>query len=694
MATYRVKAPDGSEWDVSAPDGATEDAVMRYAQMQFKAKSKKTIADWKPSAPTEGMGDMETFAAGMGKRMTDWGQAIGQMTGLVDQKTVDETKRLDSPLMDTVGGQAGAISADLLSAVVPGANTVKGAALLSGALGALTPTSEGESRTQNAITAAALGGGVTAGVKYGAKVAGAAKSSTEVAKAAERVASADRDAAILAGKAAGYVAPPSVSGGGVISRTLEGLSGKQKTNQAAAVKNQPVTEMLARRSIGLPQDAPITPEILQGVRNKAFAEGYEPVASSGVVKTDAHYKAALDKIVERYVGAAKDFPGAADDSVRKFIDGTKANVIPAKSEWVDEAGRVVGDFVEPKVPPMRNLLDELKKAGGINVSEVGELNVANLNKNYPGLLRKNGGKSADGILEWMRSNGWVSESTVRAAEELPGGAQELAKDMVRTALARERVVHPAQFDAWAAYSQDSAEAVKAGITKNFTPAQEVRGLRVNEFDAGNGLKMSQILRDEASIAYRAGDKALGKAKREAAKAIEDQVERHLASFGDGAGAKELLSNFRKARELMAKTHSVEKSLVAGTNQVDARVFASELAKGRPLSGDLRTIGAFSNATKGSGLTSSVTGIPEPGWSASFSPLDFFTAGVGTQAPALLALPMARVAARQAILSGGAQRAIRPNYSPGLLARSAPVAFSAADKLRLGLLGPALYGAQQ
>lgn len=694
MATYRVTSPDGGTYEVTAPEGASEDSVLSYARAMFNRASAPKPAKWEPSSPTEGMDGFDTVAAGMGKRMTDWGRAAGQMLGMVSEGDAAQSRKLDAPLMETFGGKAGAIGADMLSAVVPGTQSIKGAALVSGALGALTPTVEGESRARNVLTDAALGGGATAALKYGTKAAQSAISAREAQGLTASTANAQRDSAIVAGKEMGYVAPPSVSGGGVVSRTLEGLSGKQKTNQSMAVKNQSVTERFARRAVGLPEDAPLSPEILQKVRNDAYEAAYTPVSSAGTVKTDAAYKAALDKISEKYVGAAKDFPGAADDSVRKFIDGAASKTIPGKSEWVDDVGRSVSGVDEPVAPKLRNLLDEIKKNGGISVSEIAELNTATIHKNYPGLLRKSGGNSADGLLEWMRSTGWIDDATAAAAENMPGGAQEIAKDMVRSALARERVVHPAQYDKWAAYSQFSDDAIKSGVSKVTTPAQKVSGLRVPEFDAGNGLKMSQILRGEATEAYRQGNNALGKAKREAAKAIEDQIERHIASFGDGAGAKDILTNFRQARELIAKTHSVESALVAGTNQVDLRVLAKQLAKGKPLSGDLRKMAAFSQATKGSGLTSSVTGVPEPGWSTSFSPLDFFTAGAGTQAPALLALPAARLAARQAILSGPVQRSIGPSYGPGRASKAVPGMLTKAEKWRLGLLAPALYGVEQ
>lgn len=539
MATYRLTSPDGQTYEVNAPDGATEDAVMRYAQTMFKRTSDKPkAANWKPSDPTEGMSGFDTVAAGMGKRMTDWGRAAGQMLGVTPQASIDEARKLDAPLMDTTGGQVGAIGADLLSAAIPGTQTVKGAALVSGALGALKPTVEGESRLTNTLADAALGGVGTAALKYGAKAAQASLAAREAQSAAQQAANAPRDMAIAAGKDAGYVAPPSLSGGGALSRALEGLSGKQKTNQSAAIKNQPVTEKLARQAVGLAEDAPLSPQVLQGIRNEAYQAGYEPIKAAGSIAADTTYEKALDGIAKQYTGASNSFPGA----------------------------------IKSEIPAL------------------------------------------------------------------------------------------------------------------------VESFKVPKFDAGDAIAATKILREEATAAYRAGDTGLSKAKREISNALEGQIERHLT--GMGKDGQEALAQFRAARELMAKTHSVEKSLVPGTNQVDARELGKQLAKGKPLSSELRTIGAFSQATKGSGLTSSITGIPEAGHSVSFSPLDFFTAGIGTQAPAMMALPVGRAAARGAILSGPMQRAMSPSYGPGMLAKGAPKALSEADRWRLGLLAPALYGGQQ
>lgn len=369
------------------------------------------------------------------------------------------------------------------------------------------------------------------------------------AKSVQQSQFAGRDAAIAAGKAEGYVAPPSISGGGLASRLAEGLSGKQKTNQAAALKNQPVTEKLARRALGLADDVELSPERLQGLRNEAFQRGYEPIRAVKSVAADADFVQQLDNIAASYTGASKSFPGAFDNQVPQLVEKFK----------------------------------------------------------------------------------------------------------------------------------------------------------VPSFDAADALHAIKNLRKESSAAFRQGDEGVAIAKREIAKVLEGQIERQLSVMGkDGAA---MLEQFRKARELIAKSHSVEDALVDGVNLVDARKLAQQLSKGRPLSGDLEKIAAFSQSTKGSGLTSSVTGIPEAGFSTPFSVTDFLVGGAlgGTVNPALYALPAARVAARSAILSSPVQQRLGPNYQLGLLSDQARRLLARDELLGLqqlapnrlaGLLGPSIYAGQE
>ncbi len=120
----------------------------------------------------------------------------------------------------------------------------------------------------------------------------------------------------------------------------------------------------------------------------------------------------------------------------------------------------------------------------------------------------------------------------------------------------------------------------------------VESLRKPEFRASTGIDAIGLLRNKADVAFRQGDKALGNSYRAASNAMETVIERHLGR-GSDAG---LLDSFRQARQQIAITYTVQKALQGRiTGDINASVLASELRKGKPLTGDLRTIADFANA---------------------------------------------------------------------------------------------------
>lgn len=117
--------------------------------------------------PVKDMSGPQRVAAGAGKMVSDMGLAMRQaMPGSsVDRAAVDEVKRRDAPLMGTPGGMLGyglgAVAAGVPVMLAPGANTVMGATMYGGGLGAMSPVGTGDSVSQNIATGMA-GGGVTA----------------------------------------------------------------------------------------------------------------------------------------------------------------------------------------------------------------------------------------------------------------------------------------------------------------------------------------------------------------------------------------------------------------------------------------------------------------------------------------------------------------------------------------------------
>lgn len=86
MPKYQITAPDGKKFEVNAPDGATQDEVLAYAQGQFKAPSQQ--APVKPKEPFDtNLTFSEKAATAIGNvlpEFTDgWGSKGGKIAGLV-----------------------------------------------------------------------------------------------------------------------------------------------------------------------------------------------------------------------------------------------------------------------------------------------------------------------------------------------------------------------------------------------------------------------------------------------------------------------------------------------------------------------------------------------------------------------------------------------------------------------------------
>jgi hypothetical protein len=297
---------------------------------------------------------------------------------------------------------------------------------------------------------------------------------------------------------AGYVIPPTQVKPSLINRILEGTAGKLTTAQNASFKNQQVTNQMAARSLGLPEDTVITPEILTNIRTQA-GNAYETLGATGTIKTSPKFIEALNEIkpYKDAVQSAKDFPTA------------QAN-------------------------PIVRVIDELKQ---------------------------------------------------------------------------------------------------------------------KTFDVQSAVSKINVLRNDADMAYRAGDKALGKANKEASQVLENTIENYLANTKQT----DLLQKFRDARQTIAKTYSVENALNPATGTIDAKKLAAQLTKGKPLSGELKEAGRFAQAFPTAAQTTERMGsLPQ------ISPLDVggavitgggaYLSGSGAETPATLAALLARPTLRAAALS--------------------------------------------
>lgn len=198
-----------------------------------------------------------------------------------------------------------------------------------------------------------------------------------------------------------------------------------------------------------------------------------------------------------------------------------------------------------------------------------------------------------------------------------------------------------------------------GATKQID--ELVSSLLQDKFDSRAALQYLRELRKMASgnlSGINAADpakQALGMAQREAAATLEDLIGRTLETKGMG----DIAAQFADARKTIAITHTVENALNETTGNVLAGKLGQQLAKGKPLSGQLEIAAKFARAFPKASkeVTESMPGI---------SPLDWMAAGgIGaiSGSPLAALLPPARIATREAAVSNWAQQLLSAPPKP-------------------------------
>lgn len=347
----------------------------------------------------------------------------------------------------------------------------------------------------------ALGGAVTGGISsamidpetaatgamYGAALPPALAGAGKLGSMAKSLITApkqtdDMISAINAARNQGYVIPPTQANPNLKNRLLEGLSGKITTSQNASAKNQVITNQLAAKSLGLPPETTITPDVLTQVRNIG-GDAYNAISNTGMITPSQSYMKALDDIAEPFNRSMQGFPNAAPSPVLKLVESLKSP----------------------------------------------------------------------------------------------------------------------------------------------------------QFDAASAVSKIKELRTAADDAFRTGNTDIARASKRAANELENVLEDHLQNIGQP----ELLNTFREGRKLIAKTYSIEKALNQVSGTVDARKLASQLQKGKPLSGELRSAAEFaSRFPKAAQTVEGMGSLPQT------SPLDW-AAGAGMASAMSNPLGLLSIGARPA-----------------------------------------------
>lgn len=157
-----VKLPDGSVI-AGVPDGTTQEQLLGKLQLAKHPAADSLMKQMASEEALKGMGGLEKFRAGAGKAFSDLGSGAAQLVGMGPTGAeVSEQKKRDAALMNSGAGFSGNIAANVAALaplmLVPGANTVGGAAAMGAAGGMLQPTESAKDRAMNMATGGALGG--------------------------------------------------------------------------------------------------------------------------------------------------------------------------------------------------------------------------------------------------------------------------------------------------------------------------------------------------------------------------------------------------------------------------------------------------------------------------------------------------------------------------------------------------------
>ena len=156
MKTYTITGPDGKDYSIDGPEGATREQVIAKIKERMSSQPVQATPKQDPyteTAQKQSIG--ENLLAGAGGGL--YGMYLGakQLLGKATPEELADHKKamagLRSTTAGTIGDIGGQVAAAIPAAFIPGANTYVGAGLIGSGLGALQPTTKDGERTNNMI---------------------------------------------------------------------------------------------------------------------------------------------------------------------------------------------------------------------------------------------------------------------------------------------------------------------------------------------------------------------------------------------------------------------------------------------------------------------------------------------------------------------------------------------------------------
>jgi len=209
---------------------------------------------------------------------------------------------------------------------------------------------------------------------------------------------------------------------------------------------------------------------------------------------------------------------------------------------------------------------------------------------------------------------------------------------------------------------------RGGLVKSGEELNLLNELKQLRFDGDGLVEKIKVLRSDSDVNFRSADPdkiRLAQVQKFASKQLEDLAERNLKNFNQP----DVMTNFKQARQDIAKSYTIEKALNAATGNVSGAVLGQRAATGKIVPSELL---ALSNAA--AAYPTAFQNVARIGSVPGFSPLDIGTAGIASAAagnPSVMLSAATRPTLRSLAVSPMYQRNMLPSsqpQTPGLLNR--------------------------
>lgn len=345
MPTYRITTPDGRTFRLSG-QGSKEQAWAQFWQT-YNSKTKEGLklsnpGEYDPGSKAyrekygaaSGQSGFENFASGVGAQAVNRAASLGNMLSgagdaiesvgktnplspgglalaglgkfagsMTDERRAELMAR-NEDVLDTKGGKAGALTADI-AATLPFGASLGGATAGGAFLGLSDPNAQsGMDRLKSTAMGAGFGLGGGALGKWGsaALTRNLARARINRANAAPMVETLAR------GQKAGLVAPPATTNPSLLNRMLESFAGKEAIEQEAALMNAGKMQEAARRYLGVADDMPLKVENLRQLRASRapiYDDVNDVIDKIGGVGGDKRFVDDLLALEKRWGGSSK-----------------------------------------------------------------------------------------------------------------------------------------------------------------------------------------------------------------------------------------------------------------------------------------------------------------------------------------------------------------------------------------------------